>query len=128
MMDGRRERIRFEHCPGCGETEVKNILRRARLRSLEVFVECRSCGEFVARYEVLRYTSNKSYEDLLSRLGARGGDSARRIMQVMAGFDDDVAAQFRIVQALARQEEDPKKIEEILQEEEEAESEEPSSS
>lgn len=113
------ERVRFDHCPNCGEIEVRNILRRAPIRSLEVFVECSHCNQFVAKYEVYRYTSNKSYEDLLQRLSLRGGDSARRIMRTLVGFDERVAEEYLMCRELARKREDPRKIEEILAEEEE---------
>ena len=120
-MRDRRERIRFDHCPACGETEVRNILRRAPLRSLEVFVECTHCDRFVAKYEVHRYTSNKSYEDILGRLSLRqGGESARGIIRTLVGFDRRVAQEFELCRQMVRKKGDPKKIEEILSEEEQA--------
>ncbi len=115
-MSDEKLRVRYEHCPNCGGIEVRNILRRAPVRSLDVFVECANCRGFVARYEVQRYTSSKSYEDLLTRLGSSGGESARRIMEVMSAFDDDVATQFKQVQELVQSSEDPSKIEEIITE------------
>ena len=111
-----QERARLEHCPECGSVEMRNNLYFCRGQRIRVYVQCVACGEFVARYTLKGYTSNKSYESLLRRLRDTRLTSGKRTLHLVEGFEDSVAEEYRHVLELVETREDDRRIEEIIEE------------
>ncbi|BAS28708.1 hypothetical protein [Limnochorda pilosa] len=111
------ESTRVERCPACGSETVRNLVHWERGAPLEVYVACAACDSFIARYTVERYTSSESYEGLLRLLGGHVVTSERELMRELAAIDDEVRRRFERVRELAREHEDPRRIEQILYEE-----------
>ncbi|MBN2055040.1 hypothetical protein JW905_08960 [bacterium] len=50
-----------EHCPKCGAVIMHNYVLVQPGEEVEVFVECITCGAFVARYTLKDYTGEDPY-------------------------------------------------------------------
>jgi hypothetical protein len=112
-----QERARLEHCPECGSTEMKNNVYFCKGQPMRIYVQCSRCGEFVARYTLRGYTSNKTYESLLARMRFTKLTSGKRTLHIVEAFGEDVAKQYRHVTELVKTEQDKRRIEEIITEE-----------
>jgi hypothetical protein len=112
-----QERARLEHCPECGSTGMRNNVYFCRGQPIKVYVQCASCGEFVARYTLRAYTSNKTYESLLGRLRYTRLTSGKRTLDIVEGFGEDVAKEYSHVRDLVKTQEDRRHIEDIIAEE-----------
>ncbi|MBN2070047.1 MAG: hypothetical protein JW814_01215 [Candidatus Krumholzibacteriota bacterium] len=108
------ERARVEHCPSCGSTLTKNNMFFSKGKRVRVYIECGECGEFVARYTLLSYTSDKSYESLLRKMRFTRTSSGKSTMKMVEGFEEDVKKEFEHVIALVRTNEDKRHIEDII--------------
>ena len=84
------ESARTEHCPRCDSTSTRNNMYFCKGEKIRVYIECAECGEFVARYTLSAYTSDKSYESLLRRLRFTRINSGKRAMNMVECFEDDV--------------------------------------
>lgn len=111
---GNGETARLEHCLRCGSTSMKNNMYFCRGQSIHVYVQCTSCGEFVARYTLRGYTSDTMYESLLERLRYTQLASGRRTMRIVEEFGSEVADEYRHVLELIHTAEDERRIEEII--------------
>jgi hypothetical protein len=114
--NGGQERARLEHCPGCGSVDLRNNMYFCKGQPVRVYVQCSSCGEFVARYTLRAYTSNKTYESLLRRMRSAKLTSGKRTMRIVEGFGEDVATEYKHVLDLVKIREDQRKIEDIMAE------------
>jgi hypothetical protein len=112
-----QEGARLEHCPACGSTEVKNNLYFCKGQPLRVYVQCSRCGEFVARYTLRGYTSDKTYESLLERLRFTRLTSGKRTLHIVEGFGSNIAREYQHVLDLVHTQEDQRRIEEIIEDE-----------
>ncbi|MFC1799656.1 hypothetical protein ACFL2Z_01935 [Candidatus Eisenbacteria bacterium] len=112
-----QDRARLEHCPECDSVEMRNNLYFCPGQRVRVYVQCASCGEFVARYTLKGYTSNKSYESVLSRLRDTRLSSGKRTLRIVEGFEDSVAEEYSHVLDLVKTREDDRRIEEIIESE-----------
>jgi hypothetical protein len=110
-----QERARLEHCPECGSVEMRNNLYFCRGQRLRVYVQCVKCGEFVARYTLRGYTSNKTYESLLRRLRDTRLTSGKRTLHIVEGFGENIAEEYERVLDLVRTRQDSRRIEEIIE-------------
>ncbi len=110
-----QERARLEHCPECGSVEMRNNLYFCRGQRIRVYVQCASCGEFVTRYTLRGYTSNKSYESLLRGLRDTRLTSGKRMLRIVEGFGKSVAEEYRHVLELVKTKQDDRRIEEIIE-------------
>ena len=108
------ETARTEHCPECHDTRMCNRFHFVQGRRPRVYVQCSSCGAFVARYTLERYTSNKPYESLLDTLRTHHGESAHHVMRQLEAFGQEVAEGFQRVREMISCQEDPRKIEQII--------------
>jgi endogenous inhibitor of DNA gyrase (YacG/DUF329 family) len=111
------ETARTEHCPECQGTSVHNQFHFVPGRRTLVYVQCASCGAFVSRYALERYTSNKPYESLLQTLSAHRshyGDSAHQVRKQLESYGEEVSEGYRRVLGLLAKQEDQRKIEQIL--------------
>jgi hypothetical protein len=111
-----QERARLEHCPKCGSVEVRNNLYFCKGQRLRVYVECARCGEFVARYTLRGYTSDKTYESLLRRLRDTRLTSGKRTLRIVEGFGDHVSEEFEHALDLVKTVQDERPIEKIIEE------------
>ncbi len=96
---------------------MKNNMYFCKGQSIRVYVQCVSCGEFVARYTLRGYTSDTMYESLLERLRYTRLASGRRAMRIVEEFGSDVTNEYRRVLELIRTGEDQRRIEEIIADE-----------
>ena len=110
------ESARVEHCPACGSVETRNNVYFRRGKKIRVYIECAKCGEFVSRYTLSGYTSEKSYESILLRMRTMRLNSGKRTMDILEGFDADVRGEFEHVLDLVRTHEDDRRIDEIIEE------------
>ena len=110
-----QERARLEHCPECGSVDMRNNLYFCRGQRLRVYVQCAKCGEFVARYTLRGYTSNKRYESLLRRLRDTRLTSGKRTLHIVEGFGESVASEYKRALDLVKTREDMRRIEEIIE-------------
>ena len=108
------ENARLEHCPECKSVEMKNNMYFCKGQPVRVYVQCSGCGEFVARYTLRAYTSDKTYESLLQRMRFSKLASGKRTLQIVEGFGEDIATEFQHVLELVKTEEDQRSIEEII--------------
>ena len=111
------ESARLEHCPKCGAVETRNNIYFRRGKKIRIYIECAKCGEFVSRYTLSGYTSDKSYESILEKMRTVRLNSGKRTLDMVEGFGDDVRGEFEHVLELIRTGEDERKIEEIIVEE-----------
>ena len=111
------ESARLEHCPECGAVETRNNVYFRRGKKIRIYIECAKCGEFVSRYTLSGYTSDKSYESILARMRTIRLNSGKRTLDMVEGFGDDVRGEFEHVLALIKTQEDERKIEEIIENE-----------
>jgi hypothetical protein len=110
-----QERARLEHCPECGSVDMRNNLYFCRGQRLRVYVQCARCGEFVARYTLRGYTSNKTYESLLGRLRDTRLTSGKRTLHIVESFGETIAEEYQRALELVRTREDQRPIEEIIE-------------
>jgi hypothetical protein len=109
------ESARLERCPKCGAVETKNNVYFRRGKKIRIYIECAKCGEFVSRYTLSGYTSDKSYESILERMRTIRLNSGKRTLDMVEGFGDDVKGEFEHVLELIRTHEDKRTIEEIIE-------------
>jgi hypothetical protein len=112
---GGQESVRLEHCPKCGSVNVRNNLYFLTGRPLRVYVQCADCREFVARYTLRGYTSDKTYESLLRRLRDAKLTSGKRTLQLVEGFGEDVEKEYAHVLDLIGTQEDRRTVEDIIE-------------
>jgi hypothetical protein len=111
-----QERARVEHCPSCGSVDVRNNLYFCKGQPVKAYVQCSDCGEFVARYTLRAYTSNKTYESLLERMRFSKLTSGKRTLRIVEGFGEDIAREYEHVLELVRTGEDQRRVEDIIAE------------
>jgi len=109
------EGARLERCPKCGSNETKNNVYFRRGKKIRIYMECAKCGEFVSRYTLSGYTSDKPYESILAKMRTIRLNSGKRTLDMVKGFSDDVRGEFEHVLELIRTQEDERKIEEIIE-------------
>jgi len=114
--DCGQEGARLEHCPGCGSVDMRNNMYFCKGQPVRVYVQCADCGEFVARYSLRAYTSNKTYESLLRRMRSAKLMSGKRTLRIVEGFGEDVASEYNHVLDLVKTREDQRVIEDIIAE------------
>ena len=112
-----QERARLEHCPDCGSTEMRNNVYFCKGQPMRIYIQCAGCGQFVARYTLRGYTSNKTYESLLGRMRFTRLTSGKRTLHIVEGFGEDVATEYGHVLELVKTQEDRRRIEDIIAEE-----------
>jgi hypothetical protein len=112
-----QERARLEHCPDCGSTEMRNNVYFCKGQPMRIYVQCAGCGQFVARYTLRGYTSNKTYESLLGRMRFTKLTSGKRTLHIIEGFGEDVATEYGHVLEMVKTQEDRRRIEDIIAEE-----------
>ncbi|MBN2184744.1 MAG: hypothetical protein JW746_05405 [Candidatus Krumholzibacteriota bacterium] len=111
-----RESARIEHCPSCNSVLTKNNIYFCRGETPRVYVECAECGIFVARYALISYTSDKSYESLLRKMRFTRANSGKRTMKMIEGFETSVKKEFEHVLELVKTDEDKRHVEDIIAE------------
>ncbi len=109
------ERARLEHCPKCGAIETKNNVYFRRGKKIRIYIECAKCGEFVSRYTLSGYTSDKPYESILARMRTIRLNSGKRTLDMVKGFGDEVRDEYEHVLEMISTQEDDRKIEEIIE-------------
>ena len=110
------ESARVEHCPACNSVLTKNNIYFCKGKKPRVYIECGECGTFVARYTLLSYTSDKSYESLLRKMRFTRANSGKRTLKMVEGFEDDVKKEFEHVLKLVKTDEDKRHVEDIIAE------------
>ncbi len=115
--DKGSESVRIEHCPACDSVLTKNHVYLCKGEKPRVYIECAECGKFVARYTLLSYTSDKSYESLLQKMRFTRANSGKRTLRMVEGFEDEVKKEFEHVLEIVKTNEDERYVEDIIAEE-----------
>ncbi|MCK4420898.1 hypothetical protein KAW18_15640 [candidate division WOR-3 bacterium] len=108
-----------ERCSHCGSIELINNIYVKEGEPVRVYVQCSKCGEFVARYTVDYYTSDKKYESLLRFVSTHCFDSGRNVCKRVESFDEGIKKEFERCKKLIKDKEEEKNIEEIITDKEE---------
>lgn len=95
---------------------MRNNMYFCKGEKIKVYVECAKCGEYVTRYTLSGYTSNKTYESLLRKLRFQRINSGKRTMETVQTFGKEVEEEYGHVRELIRIDEDSRIIEEIIEE------------
>ncbi|MBD3285768.1 hypothetical protein GF359_04850 [candidate division WOR-3 bacterium] len=105
--------VRVEHCPKCHSHKTENLVRVQPCKPVRVYVRCAECGTFVARYTLERYTSDKTYESLLSFLRRHGHSiCSRNSAHEVDGFSAEVQREFAETADTPRS--DDKRLDELI--------------
>lgn len=92
--------IKVQKCQGCSSRSLRNILVRDH-QIQKVFVQCRDCGELVARYELSKggyFHVGKGFESFLRSVERDGEiESARDLNARYEATDAAVSAEFSIL-------------------------------
>ncbi len=94
MLNG--EKVRIERCPKCSSTHLENIFYLKRGEPARIYIRCCKCNSFVARYTLIRYTSDKSYESLLRSMKGPFA-SGRRLTRELEAFSNEISNGFEYV-------------------------------
>jgi hypothetical protein len=110
------ETARLDHCMKCGSTTMRNNVYFCKGQNIRVYLECAECGSYVARYTLLRYTSDEPYESLLQKMRFTRVDSGREALRMVEAYDSDVQEEFKRVRELIKEHEDQRRMEQIIEE------------
>ncbi|MBN1756227.1 hypothetical protein JW877_08460 [bacterium] len=110
------EKVRYQHCPKCNSTNLKNIFYIKAGERPQVYVCCSECGTFVAKYILAQYISDQCYESLLEMM--RGPfDSGRNVAKRIKTLCFNAREGFnQVMNLLEKQGEEQKYLEDILME------------
>lgn len=84
---------------------------------VKVYVQCAECGEYVARYIISGYTSERRYESFLRSLRLDCHSTSRRTRRAFKALSGDFDREYEHVLDLIKKNEDQHPIEEIIEEE-----------
>ncbi len=107
-------RSKREHCMKCNGVLMQNLVMVKPGRDTEVFVECATCGSFVARYTLNIYTSEDPYRSYLRLMRKKRSDSGVATRQGSQEFIAEVWEGYREAKELIAQHEEVVHLEEIL--------------
>lgn len=85
--------VYIQQCQHCKSRNLRNIL--ARDHAQHVYVQCRDCGEFVARYVVATggyFHNGKDYESFIRTMMLDSGFSSGRDMKTVYQEVSDTSA------------------------------------
>ncbi|MBN2538235.1 hypothetical protein JXB37_08170 [candidate division WOR-3 bacterium] len=108
------ESVKVEQCPQCHGRKMNNCAWVRTGEPVRVYVRCADCGAFVARYTLLRYTSEQTYESLLRNLRRFSYASGKRCLQEIEEFGTTVSAEFERVCRLADKQPEQRPIVELI--------------
>ena len=110
------ETARVEHCRACKSTRMKNnIFFPHGGGDVKIYVQCADCGEYVARYIISGYTSERRYESCLHSLRFDCHASGARTMRKINAFAEKFEREYQHVLDLIREAEDQRDIEQIIE-------------
>jgi len=88
--------VHIQKCQNCRSRNLRNVLVRDELQ--KVFVQCRDCGELVARYVLAKggyFHAGKGFESFLRSLERDGeGDSARDINSSFEELEGNIESEY----------------------------------
>lgn len=105
---------KLETCPICKSVDHKNNVYVKKGDKVKIHVECADCGSFVARYTLLRYTSDKPFETLLRKLRCFQLSSSRDVLKDVEAFGLEIASEFEYVRSLVKEKNEQRKVEELI--------------
>ncbi|WP_075185188.1 hypothetical protein [Teredinibacter haidensis] len=79
--------VKIQKCQSCSSRNLRNVLVRDELQ--KVFVQCRDCGELVARYVLAKggyFHAGKGFESFLRSMERDGDTISARDLN--SSFDD----------------------------------------
>ncbi len=100
----------------CDSINVKNIVVIEDGEPVKIYVECQECNSYVAMYVLRRYTSDESYEGLLSVLKGQIRTDRRGRASEIAFFSENVKKEFEEVRDIAKSGQEKRRVEQIIQE------------
>ncbi|MFH1682073.1 MAG: hypothetical protein ABIH26_15700 [Candidatus Eisenbacteria bacterium] len=110
------QRSKREHCPRCGHVNMQNLLLVQPGEDVQVFVECATCGEFVARYTLRLYTSHDPYRSFLRMMRQRRLSSGAAALKQSGDFTKALWEEYRTAKERVRVNEETRKLEDLLDE------------
>jgi len=95
--------VHIQKCQHCRSRNLRNILFRDQ--DQKVFVQCRDCGELVARYNLAKggyFHAGKGFESFLRSLERDGGDtvSAKDLNESFEELEKSVDEEYAQLQKL----------------------------
>jgi formate dehydrogenase maturation protein FdhE len=107
-------RTKRERCPACDATSMNNLVHMRPGRSVDVFVECATCGTFVARYTLEAYTCDDPFRSFLRRMRRRRQTSGGAVAKDAAGFKDELREEYETAKRLVAEKEETRFVEDLL--------------
>jgi len=104
-----------EHCPDCDGVAVQNHVLMRPGRDVAVFVECASCGAFVARYTLKAYTGNDPYLSFLRLMRQRRMASGSQARATAESYQEELREEFRLAKEIATAREETRDLDELLE-------------
>lgn len=89
--------VHIQKCQHCRSRNLRNVLVRDEVQ--KVFVQCRDCGELVARYILTKsgyFHAGKGFESFLRSLERDGGDtqSAKDLTESFGELEKSVETEY----------------------------------
>lgn len=109
------ENAKKETCPKCDSINLVNYVHVKTGEHIRVYVQCANCHNYVARYTLLTYTSDKPYEVLLRRLKCLEYASGKKALRELEEYSKNIEAEFNHVKSLATAEAN-KTVEDMIKE------------
>jgi hypothetical protein len=98
--------IRHQTCLACHSELLENIIVREAGRTQAVYVRCRNCQAFVARYILKDYYHHGRTLDSLLQSTGQTLESGREMLNEMKEREESAVAQFeKVMEALAKSKE-----------------------
>lgn len=107
---------KYDRCMKCGSNNMHNIVVVEDGEPVRVFVECVDCKSYVCMYILRRYTSDESYEGLLNILKGQIRTDRRGRASEIAYFSETVKKSFEEARQLAKEGQEKRRVEQIIQE------------
>ncbi len=111
-LDVRSQR---EQCPKCQKRAMQNHVLMQPGRDVEVYIECDSCGAFVARYTLKMYTGDDPYASYLRLMRQHRMISGTATHTGFEGFRDELLAGFERARAAAMANEETVDLDDMLE-------------
>ena len=107
-------RSKREQCPACDHRSMQNHVVMRPGKDVEVYVECASCGAFVARYTLKMYTGDDPYVSYLRLMRQHRMSSGAATHSGFEGFRDELLSGYERARAASVADEETLDLDTIL--------------
>jgi hypothetical protein len=112
QLDVRSKR---EQCPKCLKRSMQNHVLMQPGRDVEIYVECVSCGAFVARYTLKMYTGDDPYASYLRLMRQHRMSSGSATHLGFEGFREELVRGYERARAASVANEETLDLDKILE-------------